>query len=222
MNLPAWWRGREARQVERVFTDIYRRRSWGGEESASGPGSTRTRAADFLGPLVAEVRRLDAAALLDAPCGDFNWAAPLADAVPRYIGVDVVGALVDTNRRLHGSLRRSFLRRDLIRDRLPACDVVFCRDGLVHLSFADLWRALANFRRTGARYLIATTFTGERTNADVETGGWRPLNLERPPFGFPAPFALVDEQCHHSARAFDDKALAFWRFDRLPQAPAPP
>ena len=74
-------------ETERIFTEIFRTRSWGNLESASGPGSTRERASQFLNELLDSLRRLGVRSLLDAPCGDFNWAAPIADEVEEYIGV---------------------------------------------------------------------------------------------------------------------------------------
>lgn len=207
--------GRRSREMRRVFTAIHAARSWGDCESASGPGSTRDRAAAFLPDLLDLVRSLPVRTLLDAPCGDFNWAAPLADAVDHYIGVDVVPALIAANRR-HACGRRRFLCLDLVGQRLPAADLVFCRDALVHFSQADIAEALASFRRTGATYLLTTTFVGERDNRDIATGDWRPLNLQRPPFSFPAPLALVDERCHHTGGIYADKRLGLWRLQDLP------
>lgn len=197
--------------MRRVFSAIHSARAWGECESASGPGSTRERAASFVPDLIALVRSLSVRTLLDAPCGDFHWAEPLADSVERYIGVDVVPALIEANRR-RSSSRRRFLCRDLVRQRLPAADLILSRDALVHLSQADVLDALANLRRTGAEYLIATTFVGDRPNHDIATGEWRPLNMERPPFSFPPPLALVDERCHHTGGIYADKRLALWRF----------
>lgn len=190
--------------------------AWGDCESRSGSGSTRERAASFPGDLVELVRSRGVGTLLDAPCGDFNWAAPLADAVRRYVGVDVVPALVAANRREWAAPNRRFLCRDMVRQRLPSADLVLCRDALVHLCEADVFRALANLRRTGAEFLVATTFVGDRDNPDVATGGWRPLNMERPPFSFPPPLEVVDERCHHTGGTYADKRLALWRFADLP------
>jgi 2-polyprenyl-3-methyl-5-hydroxy-6-metoxy-1,4-benzoquinol methylase len=204
------------REMRRVFGAIHETRAWGECESASGPGSTRERTAAFLPDLIALVESLGVSTLLDAPCGDFNWAGPLADAVEHYIGVDVVPELVEQNRRRWSSPRRQFLCRDIVSERLPAADLVLCRDALVHLANADVAATLANLRRTGARHLLATTFVGDRENVDIVTGDWRPLNLERPPFSLPRPLALVDERCHHSGGGYSDKMLALWRFSDLP------
>jgi hypothetical protein len=205
--------------MRRIFSGIYRARAWGDYESSSGAGSTRDRASDFLDSLIALVRRLEAVTLLDAPCGDFNWAAPLADAVPAYVGVDVVPEIIAANRRRHGADRRRFLCRDIVDDALPRADVVFCRDALVHFTSGDVWDALARLRATGARYLIATTFVGDRTNVEIVTGDWRPLNLERPPFSFPPPIELVDERCLHTGGIYADKRLGLWRFADVPAGP---
>jgi hypothetical protein len=218
MILPAL--SRRTREMRRIFGSIHGAKAWGDCESASGPGSTRERAETFLGDLVALVRSLDVATVLDAPCGDFNWAAPLADAVDTYVGVDVVPAIIADVRRRHATPRRRFLCRDMVRQRLPSADLVFCRDALVHLGTADAFAALANLRRTGARWLIATTFVGDRDNPDIRTGEWRPLNMERPPFRFPPPAAVIDEHCEHTGGIYRDKRLALWRFADVPSRPA--
>ncbi len=208
---------RPGSEMESIFTGIYRANAWGSAASVSGPGSTRERAKDFVTELVEAIRSLGARTLLDAPCGDFTWAAPIADAVEGYVGIDVVRELVRANQRLHGSPRRRFRHLDLARDRLPPSDVILCRDCLVHFSHADARRALANFRRSGSRHLIATTFVGNRENEDIATGGWRCLNLQRPPFDFPEPLALVDERCSHSGGIYADKRLGIWRIGDLPE-----
>ncbi|MGM9428133.1 class I SAM-dependent methyltransferase [Hydrogenophaga sp. MI9] len=206
----------KTREMRRVFGAIHSNRTWGDCESSSGPGSTRERAAQFLPDLIALVRSLGTRCLLDVPCGDFNWAAPLADAVDRYVGVDVVPALVSDNEKRWASPRRQFLCRDMVRQRLPAADLVLSRDALVHLCEEDVMRAVANLRRTGARYLVATTFVGDRGNEDIPTGAWRPLNMQRPPFNFPEPLSLIDERCHHTGGIYADKHLGVWRFEDLP------
>jgi len=196
-----------------IFGRIYRENAWGNAESVSGPGSTRDRTAAFVDDLVAALRQLQVRTLLDAACGDFNWAAPLADAVDQYIGADVVPDLVAANQARHASPRRTFVQLDLTRDPLPAADAVLCRDCLVHFSLADVQRAVANFKRSGSRYLLTTTFLDTQVNAEIETGSWRDINLERPPFSFPPPLALVDERCVHAGPQYRSKRLALWALD---------
>ncbi|HEX2093318.1 MAG TPA: class I SAM-dependent methyltransferase [Longimicrobiaceae bacterium] len=223
--LPSLLRGLGARLLDRVrghesvFTRIYQRNGWGDPESVSGPGSTRERGASFTPDVVRLLRRLDARVLLDAPCGDFNWAAEIADAVEEYVGVDMVRELVLRNQREHQRPGRRFLHADLTRDPLPRADVILCRDCLVHFSDRDVWAALRNFRRSGSKYLLTTTFLDRPANAEIRTGGWRPLNLEAAPFHLPPPADLVDERCLHTGGIYADKRLALWALDTVPEGP---
>jgi hypothetical protein len=194
------------------FEKIHRTNLWGAEHSVSGlgsqPGATLAVARELpklLGDLGVET-------LLDAPCGDASWIGGLK-LKQRYIGIDIVPALISdlASRAAQGAIAGEFHLADITVDPLPAADAILCRDCLVHLSFANIARALHNFARSGARYLIATTFTGWRDNRDIEDGDWRPLNLRAPPFGFSEPLALLDEQCTEAEGGYADKCLGVWR-----------
>jgi len=197
-------------RMEAIFGRIYQHNVWENSESASGPGSTVGRASDFLDDLVALLRQLDTHVLLDAACGDFNWARPVADTVDEYIGLDVVSELVVHFRHAAAAPRRRFMCADLTGDPLPRADVILCRDCLVHFSHDDIVRALKNFHRSGSRYLLTTTFVERGVNDDIATGAWRPLDLQAAPFAFPPPLAVVDERCTHTGGIYRDKRLALW------------
>jgi hypothetical protein len=140
--------------------------------------------------------------------------------VEEYIGVDVLAELVAENQARHGGPQRRFVRADLVRGTLPSADAIFCRDLLVHLSFADIFDAVRNFQRSGATYLLTTTFTGDRPNRDIETGAWRTLNLTLPPFEFPQPMRVLNEKCLEGDGAFADKSIGVWRLADLPSQPS--
>jgi hypothetical protein len=129
----------------------------------------------------------------------------------RYIGGDIVEALIAADReRFQQRPELEFRVLDLLSDPLPTCDLVLVRDCLVHLSFADVHRALANIKASGARYFLSTTFQRLESNRDITTGDWRPINLERAPFDLPPPLALIDEQCQEAGGRYGDKALGLW------------
>jgi len=199
-----------------AFTQHYRLRDWGcGEETVSGPGSTLERTTTIrqaLPPLFTEfgIRRV-----LDAGCGDFNWFRTLEIELDHYTGTDVVRELVAMNQERYGDANRRFVELDITRDRLPRVDLIFCRDCLVHLRDAQVLGALQSFRRSGSRYLLATTFTNRPTNEDAPLGGWRPMNLERPPFGLPTPLRLVNEGRTIEDGRYADKSLGLWELEAL-------
>ncbi|HEX5634534.1 MAG TPA: class I SAM-dependent methyltransferase, partial [Gemmatimonadales bacterium] len=124
--------------------------------------------------------------------------------------------LIADDARRHAALGRDFRVLDLLASPLPAVDLVLCRDCLVHLSFADIARAVANLRRSGSRWLLTTTFPAQDVNEDVVTGDWRPINLQAAPFDWPAPEELLVEQCTEADGRFADKSLGLWRLDALP------
>lgn len=197
------------------FDHIFQTNLWGGA-SRSGLGSDLSATGllrELLPPFLA---RHSVRSLLDAPCGDFGWLSTV-DLGVAYTGADIVSSLVEENERRYGGSAsgRRFLTLDLTSDPLPRADLVLCRDCLVHLSFANIRRALGNLRASGATYLLTTTFLDHQTNTDIEDGDWRILNLERAPFNLPPPIDVLLEQCVEGDGAYDDKALGLWRLEVL-------
>jgi SAM-dependent methyltransferase len=199
----------DALSVQRVFQEAYSRNLWGEAETVSGPGSGLARTASFRAEIPALLRELGARSLLDAGCGDLHWMKEVELPIDTYIGMDIVPELVASNQERHGGTQKRFVHGDIVRDDLPRVDVILCRDCLVHLNLADASAALRNFWRSRSRYLLATTFVDLQTNVDVETGGWRRLNLERDPFSLPAPERMIDERCVKPGAT--DKRLGLWR-----------
>lgn len=202
---PKWIKG----DTKQRFTEIYKRRFWGQSGSVSGPGSNVEQAGELVAQLPVLVERLGIASLLDIPCGDFNWMKCAELPVQRYVGADIVAELVEENRRQHLDDRHEFLQLDMIADDLPKCDLICCRDGLVHLDLESAVAAVSNFRRSGAIFLLATTFPSCNLNRDVQIGDWRPLNMELEPFGLGPALELLIENCPEEG--YEDKALGLWR-----------
>ena len=205
------------------FTRMYETNLWDGVESRSGDGSSLAATAGVRAGLPALFRQLGVRRLLDVPCGDFHWMVHVdlaAAGVTAYVGGDVVEAIVVANRARYETPGRTFVQVDLTTGPLPevagaAADAVLCRDCLVHLSFANIARALTVVRSSGARYLITTTFLEHTANVDVLDGDWRPLNFERAPLHFPTPAAVLVEGCEEEGGAYADKALAAWLVSAL-------
>lgn len=205
------------------FERIEKTNLWGAAGSVSGLGSEDLATAAIRDALPPLLQRLGARSLLDAPCGDAGWISRMKLDLD-YAGVDIVPSLIQANnqRVARGELIGRFLVADITRDALPHADVILCRDCLVHLSFDNIARAAANFRASGARFLLATTFPEWDANRDCEDGDWRALNMTKPPFGWPAPRELIDERCEEGGGGWRDKSLGLWRLDELPDSGAEP
>ncbi|MFT2019695.1 class I SAM-dependent methyltransferase [Streptomyces sp. 796.1] len=221
--------------MQGIFGELYESESWrlfpggdgkGENPSRSGSGSDLVQTEALRRELPALLTRIGARSILDIPCGDFYWMSRVDLGVDSYLGADVVPEVIERNRQNFADQGRTFHVLDITRSRLPQVDVVFSRDCLVHFCNADVQAAIDNVKRSGSGYLATTTFTGRTSNAaDVETGGWRSLNLCRAPFSLPAPAYVIDENCTESyvsdeagaavEHRFADKSIGIWRIADL-------
>jgi len=199
----------EQPSLKTVFSEIYHNNTWNDSESVSGRGSTLARTAVIRSELPLLLKRLNATSMLDAACGDYNWMQHVDLHEIDYIGSDIVPELIARNQQLYGRANREFITADIGAGRLPRATVILCRECLIHLSFSRIDRVLSNFRNSGAQYLLCTTHTAIQENLDCDDGGWRPLNLQLPPFNFPTPLELIVED------ADAGKCLGVWQLNDL-------
>jgi len=156
------------------FKLIYRTNLWGAETSQSGLGSELDATASLRHDLAHLLRSFEVTSILDLPCGDFAWMAQMDLSGIHYLGADIVPDIVAANAaRYTRAGEIDFRELDLVSDPLPAADLILFRDCLVHLSFANIHRAIANVKRSGARWMPTTTFPGASANvtSSTATGG---------------------------------------------------
>src|SRR5436190_267638 len=195
--------------MQQIFTRIYLDNSWGDPESISGRGSTFARTNVIRDALPALLRGVAARSMLDAACGDFNWMRHVELGAVEYTGTDIVPKLVARNHRLYGRKGRSFVLLNVTSDQIPRVDLILCRDCFIHLSFKDIGAALDNFRRSNSTFLLATTHVNITENEDTQSGGWRSVNLQIPPFNLPPPASLMIEDPELG------NCLGLWRLEEL-------
>jgi 2-polyprenyl-3-methyl-5-hydroxy-6-metoxy-1,4-benzoquinol methylase len=199
--------------AEEVFGRIHAGNEWRGKESVSGPGSDVASCGNLISQLPKLFRDFGIRSILDVPCGDWNWMQKVDLRGIDYTGADIVPDLIHANIKNHAKPGHiedaiSFFACNMISDKLPKCDLVLCRDGLVHLSFNDAKSTIAGIKASGSKFLLCTTFVrNDRTNVDMTTGGWRALNMELLPFGFPRPIRLI---CEGKDGEYQDKYLGLW------------
>ncbi len=202
---------------EHVFLKIYKDNYWDGVNSISGPGSSLESTHTVRKALPNLLAKLGARSILDIPCGDFQWMRDVPLGVEQYIGADIVLPLIQNNREIFGE-RGEFFHLDLLRDRLPPADIIFCRDCLVHLSFREIRLALQNIKIASPKHFITTTFPYHKENADTVTPYWRALNMQLSPFNFPQPLHLIQD--FSNAQVNDQgKYLGVWYTDDLRHSP---
>ena len=170
-----------------VFNAIYDAAYWGAEESKSGGGSELAATEQYRPQLIRAIRWLGIKTMFDAPCGDLNWMPDVLDQVSvKYVGGDIAQEAIHTARERRPDLDIRLF--DICADEFPEADLWHCRDTLFHLSFADIAKALNQASKANIEYAALTTHKAWMLrNLDIKTGGFRLLDLERPPLSFPRP-----------------------------------
>lgn len=214
-------RQNEKRQFARltmrdVFTHIYKSNKWGGKESRSGKGSSLMQTRKIRDALPGLLETYQIRSMLDLPCGDFHWMKELDLRGVDYTGADIVSELIAENVARYGAPGRRFVTLNITTDDLPKVDLLLCRDCWVHLNYSDIADAIANVRRSGITYLLATTFTHHPINRNQLRGKFRMLNLRIAPFHLPNPLHVIVEDNLESRRSHAEKSLALWRVTDLP------
>lgn len=202
--------------TEEVFSKIYKENYWVYGESVSGTGSDNIQTNVIIGELEKLFQEYNIKSILDAPCGDFNWMDLVNLDGIDYLGIDIVEDLIKLNQdKYHHKAGVEFTTGNIISDDLPQVDLILCRDCLVHFSFADIQRALSNFKRSGAKYLLTSRFITHTTNQDIQTGYWRPINFNKPPFDLTHPLKTINEKCTEGGGKHKDKSLILIGLDQF-------
>ena len=192
------------------FTNVYQKNLFKGNESRSGEGSNMIHTTTIRKEIPLLIKELKIKSLIDAPCGDFFWMREVELPVERYIGVDIVKDIVKNNQIKYGNKQLIFMELNIIKDVMPMTDMILCRDCLVHLSFKQGIKVIKNFKKSGSKYLLITTFVNRLSNNDLGKGFWRTINIERPPFNFPKPMKIIDEKCTEINGEYSDKSLGLF------------
>ncbi|MDB5385314.1 MAG: hypothetical protein JWM11_960 [Planctomycetaceae bacterium] len=204
-----------------VFTDIYSRNAWGGQESRSGTGSDYSSTGTLVDTLPWILKVLNITQLLDAPCGDFHWMKEVVQAMQAdlpaftYHGVDIVAEAlvaanqVATDRNLSENCH--WMPADLV-DEVPqvGAELILIRDLLGHLPLRDVERILENVKVSGAKWLMTTHFPNAVMHDQISAGQWQPINLTLAPFHWPRPAFVINENSPESKA----KSLGLWRLSQ--------
>ncbi|MEO7984568.1 MAG: class I SAM-dependent methyltransferase [Bacteroidota bacterium] len=189
--------------TKKVFRSIYKKNAWNSQESISGPGSTLAYTAQLREQLPSLFASLGVKTLLDAPCGDFNWINKVDLPGIEYTGADIVPEIIEANQLNYPA--KNFILANIITDKLPVADMILCRDCFIHLRKKEIIQAIQNFKRTGSKYLLVSTYPVER-NTEILTGHFRPVNLELAPFNLPPPLQKIKDHLEDS----DVRYLGLW------------
>lgn len=201
-----------------LFKVIYQQNSWLNKNTRSGNGSDLTETPIVRLQIPQLIKKYGIKTMLDAGCGEFFWQKELDfSGIESYIGIDIVPEIIEHNQTKYPAARRSFMVLDMVEQDIPQVDLILCRDVLQHLSDDDVKQIIANMKKSGSTYLLASTFPHKQKNEDPAkqenaiqwrvTGKGRNLRIK--PFNFPEPIEVIIE-------GFENKTLGLWKIADLP------
>ncbi len=193
--------------MEERFTDIYLNNRWMSKESRSGPGSELGSTVGIREHLPKIINEYEFETILDIGCGDWNWFKEI-DMPVSYTGIDIVKPLIEKNDKEYGNDKVKFLHMDGVNEPYGYYDLVIARDVLFHFSFADMFKFIANLKRSGTNYFL-TTHSGNKQNKDIVTGDWREINIFAEPLDFGLPvYSFLDNYDSRKMVLFDIASIS--------------
>jgi hypothetical protein len=177
--------------MKEIFEDIIKNNRW--KKHPCGPGSTFNYTENLRLNLGNFLETHNIQSMIDAPCGDYSWmSATELPSIQNYIGADIVEFLVKSNQEKYPSVE--FRVMDLTCDTLPDVDLLFCRDCLLHLSFADIDKVFKNISQSNIKYVLTSNWFADAENhKDIQTGAARYINFLEAPYNFKDPIDSITD-----------------------------
>ena len=175
-----------------IFYFIYKSNHWRSykkpliNESVSGLGSDLNVTKKLITDLRSFIMNNSINSILDIGCGDFNWLKHLLDDNNnfRYLGVDIVEDLINTNNKFYSNSNINFICRDIINYDFPNnFDLIIIRDVFIHIKNKDIINILKKIKSNKCKFYAINNFSDVKKNIDVKDyGHHRLLNIEIDPF----------------------------------------
>jgi SAM-dependent methyltransferase len=192
--------------MKEIFETIIKNRYW--QDAVCGTGSTLKFTEPLRQNLKGFLEQHKLTSMLDAPCGDYSWMS--VTELPqnfKYIGADIVQDLVTANQVNYPNVE--FHQLDICQDLLPDVDVLFCRDCLIHFSFQDINRALANIVRSNIKYIMLTNYPDYEVT-DIETGNFHKTNFTTDPVNLGLPIDSIFDWVPNTANKDQKRHMSIW------------
>lgn len=176
-----------SRPLEEVFSDIYAHSRWGtngGDAATSGYGSTLDATQIYRTFLQRFLRDADIHSVVDAGCGDWEFSKEIDWRGIDYKGYDIVPAVIERDTAQYARPNIQFFVANIVDTELPPADLLIVKHVLQHLPNADVLKFLTQLPKYKHALLVDSvspaTLSGK--NTDVAAGGFRELDVTKPPF----------------------------------------
>lgn len=173
------------------FERIYDRGGWSG--LGSGPGSSARYNRPFLNCLSELTKKADIRSIVDYGCGDWTMFSEFQFRNIKYLGIDIVDSVIEANHNRYSRLRVEFRSARPLADESCSADLFLMKDVMLHLPNAQCIEFL-DFAKSHFRFgLFINDMRSHEAevNEEIGLGGYRPVDITKPPFNRQARTLLV-------------------------------
>jgi SAM-dependent methyltransferase len=170
--------------MRQQFEEIYAENKW---LYGSGEGSQPHHTKRYTSSLQKFLRESNIKSVVDMGCGDWQFSQFIDWTGIDYQGFDIVSAVIEANQRKFAGPGIRFQLALGDGSDLPSADMIIAKDVLQHWSNDAIKGFLPNLRKYC--YCLITNCVnpnGKTTNADIQNGGFRYLDLRLAPFNIEA------------------------------------
>ncbi len=203
-----------AKSPEKKFQIIFRNNYWNEKETVSGEGSTLDNTENIRRVLPEILSELNIKSIIDVPCGDFKWMKLIINNMKvKYTGGDIVEDLINYLNIKYSNSNISFIKKNIIEDKLEYHDLLIIRDLFVHLPNREIIRVINNFIDSKIPYLLVSNYcdSNESTNPDIQMGFFRNVTLQKEPFNIKEdPKYKIDD-----STPFIKRELCLWSREQI-------
>jgi SAM-dependent methyltransferase len=167
-----------------AFDQIYEKNDWG---FGSGHGSLPFVTKGYREFLEKFLLANQIKSVLDYGCGDWQFSRFVKWGQAKYIGVDVVAAVVERNNRKFASINVSFRVAPPSYAEIPSADLIVVKDVLQHWETDSINKFVKDVLPR-FKYALITNCVEPvcNLNREIQKGEFRPLDLRLEPFNVDA------------------------------------
>lgn len=171
-----------------AFENVYKNADWGSNVEGvgtSGGGSTLSATDLYRRYLQQFFKQHAIKSVVDGGCGDWEFSQTIDWSGIDYKGFDIVPTLIKRNKQKFGKPNIQFFDGNIVEDDLPKADLLIVKHVLQHLPNKDVQTFLTKQLSKYRHVLLINgvdrdTFTAQ--NVDIPPGGYRHLDVTKPPF----------------------------------------
>jgi SAM-dependent methyltransferase len=170
----------------KIFNNIYKYNLWG---FGSGTGSLKFNNKQYIKFMNEFLKKHnDITKIVDLGCGDWQLHKHINLEKKKYLGIDIVDKIINTNKKIYGSNNISFQCINFLDNELPEADLCIIKDVLQHLSDENIHKFFNKLKKKIYKYVLITNDISKfnLNYLDIPNGMYKPIDITKSPYNYKA------------------------------------